>query len=236
MRSFFRHILATIPMHEFILDMFTFLRKPEIYDGTHEYVPLNKAGGNYIKSLLFVSVLIGVISWMSKGHLPVDNISHVLLPLTFLFILSYQAIIFGIILWFLLTISIAVKKKSWHAICFFQVLHAYAVMNLCIPALMFLGINLIVIKTVFRVEPFWISSALLIASLSIFIIFYRLLVKPIQQYVTRFYNNSTAWVITITIFILTIWLLGHFPSPFVNHVVDIEGINNLMKTIKQTCQ
>lgn len=231
LKKFLRHIATTIPMYEFISDLITFIRRPEIYDGQHEYVPLYKSGGNYIKSLILVGVITGLISFIAKGSVPVDNTSLILKPFAFLIILSYQAISFGMIIWALVFTFIFFKEKKLHTVCFLQTLHAYSVLNLLIPAFMFIGINRIIL-IVFSTLPFWMDITSLILPLIFFLMTYRLLVKPIQQYISRYYNNLSAWIITAFIFSLGFWLLGHLPSLYNNHVIDINNMNSLLNQLK----
>lgn len=46
LKNFLTNALRVIPGYDFLSEMFIFIKHPEIYDGTHEYAPLEKSGAN----------------------------------------------------------------------------------------------------------------------------------------------------------------------------------------------
>ncbi len=65
LKNFLTNALRVIPGYDFLSEMFIFIKHPEIYDGTHEYAPLEKSGANLLKSMLFVGSLIAAFSFLS---------------------------------------------------------------------------------------------------------------------------------------------------------------------------
>ncbi|WOR29458.1 hypothetical protein [Citrobacter portucalensis] len=112
LKSFITNTFKGIPGYDFILEMWLFIKNPEIFDGNYEYVPLKNAGANLLKSILIIGSLMAALTFLSKKEIPLSSLSLIFRQFYLQLILVVQAIEFGVFFWLSMTIATVIKKRG----------------------------------------------------------------------------------------------------------------------------
>ncbi|MCL9672727.1 hypothetical protein [Citrobacter sp. MNAZ 1397] len=213
-KLFLTNILKILPGYGFLLDMYTFIKHPAMYDGTHEYSPLINSGANLLKSTLIIGTLITAFGFLSIKTTPIANFKLIFNQLYWYLILLIQPIKFGFFFWLCLSIVSRLKKNSWHIVYFLQVLQSYAVLNVIAFLLYCIAINRIILNGNFNIPlnniDLFIGVAL---SVLAFILIYRLLIAPSFCYLSLYYKRPISAII-----ILLSIVAAYFLSTLINFV------------------
>lgn len=215
-------LLSVIPFTEFLTDMWTFIRRPEIYNGIDEYVPLNKCLANIFKSISLTAALVTLASMLMADRIPLANL-YVLFDRTeFVMTILLQMLILGVTITTIMTTITFYKEKKFFITFFYQVVQAYSVLNMLVVALLYFGINRLFLSIINKGFIILDIAVFTLSLLSLYM-FYRLIINPIRQCLNKYYSNSTSWVMAFLICGISLAATQHTPSTFENHGLSIKG-------------
>lgn len=221
LKNFLTNALRVIPGYDFLSEMFIFIKHPEIYDGTHEYAPLEKSGANLLKSMLFVGSLIAAFSFLSIKSSPITSFKLIFNQIYWYILLMIQPIKFGGFFWLCMSTATRVRKNELHSVYFFQVIQTYAVINIIIFFLFCIAINRILLTGDFN-QPFGNIDLMIgsILALLALILIYRLFIVPSFSYLSIYYNKVTSLIVLL----LSI-IISYYSSSYIRIIDEKEIIN-----------
>ncbi|MFE4111507.1 hypothetical protein [Kosakonia sp. YIM B13611] len=119
-----------IPAKDFYHDMTTFIRHPEIYDGEHEYIPLQNALANLFKSLMSLLLLITLIKGLMLDNSLIADFNSVINLLALQVILFIHAMTAAIAFGSTISIFTFLSEGKIYKVYFLQVIQTWSIISL----------------------------------------------------------------------------------------------------------
>lgn len=233
LKSFITNTFKGIPGYDFILEMWLFIKNPEIFDGNYEYVPLKNAGANLLKSILVIGSLMAALTFLSKKEIPLSSLSLIFRQFYLQLILVIQAIEFGVFFWLSMTIATVIKKRGWHIVYFLQVIQTYAIINIIIFFMLGIAVNRIFLTGDIN-TPVNSVELIVSATLAILVMYlsFRLLIAPSFRYLTRYYKTHFAIIITILVLFFTYLCCTNIKLDIWKNMINPEEVCKLQYNFK----
>ncbi|MEX1221146.1 MAG: hypothetical protein WEA82_03415 [Idiomarina sp.] len=204
-KSWIRLAFEAMPFHGFAEKIWHFVRRPEINGESLEDSSLRYSGQNFIASLYLVTAVVAFVQYLLPQLFEID-LDQLINPLYLTMLLAVQAIVFSLILGVISSISLLPKKTTFHHLIVHQTIQAYAVLNLVVVVLFWMGMNR-VLKTgdpqaATSQLDLWLGGGL---ALFAFWLIWRLLVKPLWRYIANHYTTKIAAGVTIIVLVSSSW-------------------------------
>ena len=185
-KDIIKNAINSVPGNEFYREMLTFLLRPAIYDGMHEYAPLKNPLGNLVKSIIAAGVIVTFIKYLMQGYSIVADIELVINPFVLYLSLFVRAIItavfFGLGICFITWLTD--RKRTF--LYTLQVIQAWSLMNLMIIALFWIALHRIFVTGTSLIAT---SNNDLIAGLIlstiVFILIFKTVLSPVYFHLKR---------------------------------------------------
>ncbi|TOY93396.1 hypothetical protein [Vibrio fluvialis] len=203
-RDFISGVLKAFPGKDFFPRMYYFLKRPEMLDGEWELSPLKNAGENIVTSLILVVTFTSFVDQLLSNS-GVISFPSIVSPAYLSINMAIGALIFASVFWFVLMCLTSIKKKGCYPLYFLQVLQTYSVVNFFVVSLFWIGIQLIITKDFLGFEPNPLLLTLAgITALTAFYISYRLLIVPVVNYISTYFQRWVSWVFIIIALSITL--------------------------------
>ncbi|MDV6318706.1 hypothetical protein [Chromohalobacter sp. HP20-39] len=223
-KSWIRLAFEAIPFHDFAEKICHFVRRPEISGESLEDSSLRYSGQNFIASLFLVTAVVAFVQYLLPQLFEID-LGQLINPLYLTMLLAIQAIVFSLILGVISSISLLPKKPTFHHLIFHQTIQAYAVLNLVVVVLFWMGMN----RVLTTGDPqeassqlgLWIGGGL---GLFAFWLIWRLLVKPLWRYMANHYTTKIAVGVTAIVLASSSWTNSYVFFGFGDLVINKAAV------------
>ena len=223
-KSWLRLVFEALPFHDFLEKSWRFICRPEIEGDSLENSSLRYAGHNFIASLFLVTTVVAFVQYLLPQLFEVD-LGQLINPVYLSVILAVQAIVFGFILAIVISILLIPKKPAIHHLVAHQTLQAYAVLNLLVVVLFWIGMNRILktgnLEEASSALDHWLGG---LAGLIVLWLSWRLLVKPLWHYIAAYYTRKTALGVTAIAFFLSSWVNSFSVVDFGDFVINKSAV------------
>ncbi|MFY9996671.1 MAG: hypothetical protein WAK61_16980 [Leclercia sp.] len=228
-------LLKEASKYNFLIDIWTFIKRPEIYNGDDEYVPLKTCFANLFKSIAMASLLVALISKLLTNKIPMANLFTVFDSTSYYIMILWQCAITGLMITILFSMITFQKEKKVLVVFLFQVIQAYAVLNIILIPFLYLGINYVILDS-FGLGYTSLNIALLIYSFTMIFMVFRLIINPVRQCLQKYYSRRVAFLISFSIYGLSLFTTSLFPSNSENHGISITGFCESYASMYQSSQ
>jgi ABC-type amino acid transport system permease subunit len=233
-KSWLQLAFEALPFHDSLEKMWQFVRKPEIEGGSLKDSLLRYSGQNFIASLFLVSTVVALVQYLLPQLFEI-NIGQLINPLYLTLLLAIHAIVFAFILGFFSTISLLPKQPAFQHLVVHQTIQSYAVLNLLVVVLFWLGTNR-VLKTGDLQEAsseldLWLGGGVGVIALWLS---WRLLMKPLWKYIAKHYAPKIAFGVTAIVLFTSSWTNSYVVFNFGDLVINKSAVcKQLYETKKQ---
>lgn len=223
-KSWTRLALEALPFHDFLENIWHFIRRPDIKGESLKGSSLRCSGQNFIASLFLVTAVVSSAQYALPQLFDID-LGQLINPLYLIILLAIQAIMFALILGFVSSILLLPKKPAFHYLIVHQTIQAYAVLNLLVVVLFWIVINR-VLKTGDPQEAsieldLWLGGG---ASIITLWLSWRLLVKPLWRYIASHYATKTAVGATALVLVSSSWANSYVVFGFGDLVINKSAV------------
>lgn len=223
-KSWLRLSFEALPFHDFLEKVWQFLRKPEIAGDNLENSSLRYAGQNFIASLLLVTTAVAFVQYLLPQLFEIDL--GQLINLVYLsLVLAVQAIVFAFILAIVSSIFLFPRKPTFHHLVVHQTIQTYAVLNLLVVVMFWIGMNRILkagnLQAASSALDLWLGGGVGIISLWLS---WRLLVKPLWKYTAKHYAKNAAVGITGLVLVSSLWVNSYITFGFGEFVINKSAV------------
>ncbi|HFE38884.1 MAG TPA: hypothetical protein ENK06_10785 [Gammaproteobacteria bacterium] len=223
-KSWLRLAFEAIPFHVFLEESWRFICKPEIEGDSLENSSLRYAGQNFIASLFLVTMVVAFVQYLLPQLFEVD-LGQLINPVYLCLFLAVQAIVFAFILAIAISISVFPKKPAFHHLVAHQTIQAYAVLNLMVVVLFWIGMNRILKTGNFKEASssldLWLGG---VAGLIALWLIWRLLVKPIWHYIAAYYSKKISFGVAALVFFSSSWVNSYAVFDFGSFVINKSAV------------
>ncbi len=231
-KSAIRLAFEALPFYDFLEKSWLFVRKPEITGESLDNSSLRYAGHNFIASLFLVTTVVAFVQYLLPQLFEVDLIQLVNAVYLSL-VLAVQAVVFAFIVAIVASISLLPKKPAFHYLIAHQVIQVYAVLNLLIVVMFWIGMNRILktgsIQSASSPLDLWLGGSVGILALYLS---WRLLIRPLWSYNAKHYSKNVALGVSTIILIVSFWANSYAAFGFGELVINKPAVCKQLYEIK----
>ncbi|MFE4127281.1 hypothetical protein ACFX4S_21620 [Kosakonia sp. YIM B13605] len=218
-----------IPAKDFYHDMATFIRHPEIYDGEHEYTPLQNALANLFKSLMSLLLLITLIKGLMLDNSLIADFNSVINPLALQVILFIHAMTATIAFGSTISILTFLSEGKIYKVYFLQVIQTWSIISLLALILSWMALNRLLENgtTNIAINSFdlWFGGFI---GLLIFYLLGRLIVKPVFNHLRQKYNTFISTIIVFVGMAIALLSIAYIPTGLSDYLVSKKALCNIV--------
>jgi hypothetical protein len=223
-KSWLRLAFEALPFHDFLDKVRQFIREPEITGESLENSSLRYAGHNFIASLFLVTTVVAFVQYLLPQLFEVD-LGQLINPVYLSLVLAAQAIIFAFILSIASSISLLPKKSGFHHLVAHQTIQAYAVLNLLVVVMLWIGMNRVLktenLQAASSVLDLWLGGCVGVIALWLS---WRLLVMPLWKYTAKHYATNAAMAVTAVVLVSSFWVNSYAVLGFSEFVINKPAV------------
>lgn len=232
-KSALRLAFEALPFHDFLEKGWLFVRKPDITSESLENSSLRYAGHNFIASLFLITTSVAFVQYLLPQLFEAD-ISQLINPVYLSLALAVQAIVFAFVLFIVSSVSLLPKKPAFHHLIAHQVIQTYAVLNLLVVVMFWVGMNRILktgnIQAASSSLDLWLGGGVGMLALCLS---WRLLVRPLWNYTAKYYTKSIALGVTAVVLVVSLWAHLYITFGFGDLVINKSAFCKQLYEVKK---
>lgn len=232
-KSALRLAFEAVPFHEFIERSWRFICKPDITGESLENSSLRYAGSSFVSSFFLVVTFAVIFQSLFPQIFKLD-IGQLVNPVYLSIALGLQAIVFSLILASISSVLLFPKKPTFHYLVAHQAVQVCAVMNLLVVVVFWIGVNRVLengdIKSSSSMLDLLLGGGLAILA---FYFSWRLLVRPLWNYMARYYEKRFALGMAVAVVSVTLWVNSYAVFGFGELIINESALCKQLYEIKR---
>ncbi len=232
-KSALRLAFEAVPFHEFIDRSWRFICKPDITGESLENSSLRYAGSSFVSSFFLVVTFAVIFQGLFPQIFKLD-IGQLVNPVYLSIALGFQAIVFSLILASISSVLLFPKKPTFHYLVAHQAVQVCAVMNLLVVIIFWICVNRMLyagdIKTSSSMLDLLLGGGLAILA---FYFSWRLLFRPLWNYMARYYEKRFALGMAVAVFSVTFWVNSYAVFGFGELIINESALCKQLYEIKR---